>query len=118
MMQSKQAGFEAFGEVGAFHECHVGGVQGEGEFVEGFAALPFDSKFAAAEGFGGLFAEDPADGVGDVGFAAAVGADDSGDAGVEAEFGGIGEGFEAVERECLKIHEKLEREGERKLENG
>ena len=28
MMQSKQAGFEAFGEVGAFHERHVGGVQG------------------------------------------------------------------------------------------
>jgi hypothetical protein len=47
--------------------------------------------FAAAQGLRALFAEHPADGVGDVGLAAAVGADDRRDAGFEAERRGISE---------------------------
>ena len=78
---------------------------GEGDFghAEGFAffgAVEDDVRhFAAAEGFGGGFAEDPADGVDDVGFAAAVGADDAGDALVEFEGGFVREGLEAVDFE-------------------
>ena len=50
----------------------------------------------AAEGFGGLLAEDPGDGIGDVGLAAAVGSDDGGDAFAgELDLGAITEGLEA-----------------------
>ena len=60
--------------------------------------------FIAAEGFGGGFAEDPADGVDDVGFAAAIGADDAGDAFVEVKLGFVSEGLEAVDEEGLEVH--------------
>ncbi len=73
--------------------AHLGGFTGIGALKDDVLHL------AAAKGLGGLFAEHPADGVGDVGFAAAVGADDGGDAGLEAQGGGIGEGLEAVELE-------------------
>ena len=60
----------------------------------------------AAEGFGGLFAEDPGDGVGDVGFAAAVGADDGGDAFAgELNLGAITEGFEAEYLNFLELEQ-------------
>ena len=50
----------------------------------------------AAEGLGGLLAEDPGDCVGDVGFAAAIGTYDYGDAlAGELDFGSVAEGFEA-----------------------
>ena len=51
--------------------------------------------FATAQGLGGLLAEHPADGVGDVGFAAAVGTDDGGDTGLEVQSGLIRERFKA-----------------------
>ena len=59
---------------------------------------------AAAQGGGALLAEDPADGVRDVGLAAAVGADDGGDAGLEDEARLLREALEAVDFECLEIH--------------
>ena len=77
-----------FGEVGGGALLVAGGA---------FGAVEDDvGHFAAAEGLGGGLAEDPADGVHDVGLAAAVGADDAGDAFVELEGGLVGEGLEAV----------------------
>ena len=52
---------------------------------------------AAAEGLGALLTQHPADGIGDVRFAAAVGPDHRGHAGFKLEGGGIGEGLEAVQ---------------------
>ena len=84
--------------------------EGEGDFghAHGFAgggAVEDDVEHGvAAEGFGGHFAEDPLDGIDDVGLAAAVGADDGGDAVIEEEFGVIGEGFEAGEFEFSEFH--------------
>ena len=49
--------------------------------------------FAAAQSLGRLLAEHPADGIGDVGFAAAVGADDGGDTGLEIQRGFVREGL-------------------------
>ena len=54
--------------------------------------------------FGGLFAEDPADGVEHVGFPAAVGADDGGHAFVKIKDCFIGERLKAEELERLKMH--------------
>ena len=59
---------------------------------------------AAAQGGGALLAEDPADGVRDVGLAAAVGADDGGDAGLEDEARLLREALEAVDFDGLEIH--------------
>ena len=59
---------------------------------------------APAEGLGALFAENPADRVGDIALAAAIGADDGRDAGFEAENRGISERLEAVKLERLKVH--------------
>src|SRR5690606_3784788 len=81
--------------------AHLGGFAGVGALEDDVLHL------ATAQGFGGLFAEHPADGVGDVGLAAAVGADDGGDAGFKAEGRGVGEGFKAVEFERLEIHAVL-----------
>ena len=54
--------------------------------------------------FGGLLAEHPGDGVGDVRFAAAVGPDDGGDAFAgELDFGAVAEGFEAEDLNFLEL---------------
>ena len=63
--------------------------------------------FAAAEGFCGLLAENPAHGVEDIRLSAAVRADDGGDAAVEIQDGFCGEGFEADDFEGLQIHGRL-----------
>ena len=86
---------------------------GECDFchAEGFAFLGAVENdvchFTAAECFGGSFSKNPANGVDDVGLAAAVGADDSGDAFGEFEYGLIGEGFETLDFEGLEIHERV-----------
>src|SRR5436305_1715584 len=54
-----------------------------------------------------LLAEDPADRVGDVGFAAAVGTDVRGDTGLEAKRGCVSKGFKTVKLERLEIHAGL-----------
>ena len=76
--------------------------------AEGFAFIgaveDYVGHFAAAEGFGGGFAEGPADPVDDVGFAAAVWADDGRDAFMEVDLRLIGEGFESVEFETFQAH--------------
>ena len=60
----------------------------------------------AAEGLGGLLAENPGDGVGDVGLAAAVGADDGGDAFAgELDLGAITEGLEAEYLNLLELEQ-------------
>ena len=58
---------------------------------------------AGAEGAAGVLAEDPAEGVGDVRLAGAVGADDAGDAGAELELRLVGEALEAVDVEPLEV---------------
>ncbi len=75
---------------------------GDGRHTDGFTipSAGEDDIFhtAAAEALGRLFAEDPADGVGQVGLAAAVGADDGSDAGaVEPHLGAVDEGFESLD---------------------
>ena len=57
----------------------------------------------AAHGLGRLFAEHPADGIGHVALAAAVGPDDAGDAVIEFDFGFIRKGFETVEFDFFEI---------------
>ena len=60
--------------------------------------------FAAAQRLGRLLAQHPADGIGDVGFAAAVGADDGGDTGLKVQRGFVREGLKAENRQIFKIH--------------
>ena len=56
---------------------------------------------AAPEGLGGLLTHDPADGVGDIRFAAAVGTDDGGDVLSKAENGLVREGLESLYFQCF-----------------
>ena len=58
----------------------------------------------AAQLLGALLAEHPADGVGDVALAAAVGADDGVDPGAEMHLGAVEEGLESVQLELLENH--------------
>ncbi len=60
----------------------------------------------APEGFGGLLAENPGDGVRDVGLAAAVGSDDGGDSlARELDLGAITEGLEAEDLNLLELEQ-------------
>ena len=58
----------------------------------------------AAQHLGALLAEDPQDGVGDVGLARPVGAHDDREARVEDHLGLVGERLEALEGEGLEVH--------------
>ena len=58
----------------------------------------------AAQHLGALLAEDPEDGVGDVGLARAVGPHHDGEAGVEHHVRAVREGLEALQREGLQVH--------------
>ena len=60
--------------------------------------------FPAPEGLGGLLPHDPADGVGDVGLAAAVGAHDGGDIVLKGQHRLVRKGLEALDLQCLKVH--------------
>ena len=62
-------------------------------------AAPSDP--VAAQGFGTLLADHPADGIGDIAFAAPVGADDRGESVGEIEASGINEGFETGKLELF-----------------
>ena len=56
---------------------------------------------------GGLLAEHPGDGVGDVGLAAAVGSDDGGDAFAgELDLGAVAERFEAEDLDFLELEQR------------
>ena len=75
---------------------------GEAERLARVSAVEnYVSHFATTKRFGGLFAEHPANGVEQIGFATTVRADDGGHAFVEIESRFIGEGFEAQEIERL-----------------
>ncbi len=58
----------------------------------------------AAKRLGGLLAEDPQHGVGDVGLARPVGADDDGDARLHGDDAAVSERLEAFECERLEVH--------------
>ena len=60
---------------------------------------------AGAQGGDALLAQHPANGVGHVGFAAAVGTDDGGYVAVEGDFGLAGEGLEALQGQLFDTHE-------------
>ena len=76
---------------------HDQGDLGELGRLAGVGALEDDVlHLAAAQGLGALLAQHPADGVGDVALAAAVGTDDGGHTGLETEGRVVGEAFEAV----------------------
>ena len=62
----------------------------------------------AAEPARGLLAHHPADGIDDVGLAAAVRAHDGGDAIVEGEDGAVDEGLEPVDLQRLDSHPTLD----------
>ena len=78
---------------------------GHAERLAFFGAVENDiGHFATAEGFGGSFAEHPADCVDHIGFAAAVGTDDAGHAFGEFKYGLVGEGLEALDFESFEVH--------------
>ena len=87
----------------------TGVVQHQGDFGKpqllalGGAAEDDVLHLAAPEGTGGLLPHDPADGVGDIGFAAAVGTHDGGDIVVEGQDRLIRERFEALDLQRLKV---------------
>jgi len=97
-----------FGVVDAKLALAVG--EGEEDFghAQGFAGVGAVEDevghFASAQGAGGLFAKHPADGVKDVGFAAAIGADNGGDAGVEFQLDAVGKGFESCQLDVFQKH--------------
>ena len=97
------AAFDGLQFVGGVFAIEVGIDQRHGDVghAERFAVAGAgkDDVFhaGAAEAFGGLFAQDPTDGIADIALAAAVGADDGGDAiAVEAEFGAIAKALESL----------------------
>ena len=57
--------------------------------------------FAAPKGLGAHFSHDPADGVGDIRFAAAVGSYNGGDIAAKGHNGFIREGLKALDFECF-----------------
>ncbi len=78
---------------------------GEAERLAGIGAAENNvGHFAAAQRFGGLLAQHPADGIEHVGFAATVRADDGGDAFVKFESGFIGKRLEAEKFERFEMH--------------
>jgi len=99
-------GFEGFSTAREGHG-DFGQVGGGAFFMAlgAFSSVEDDvGHFTATEGFSGGFSENPADGVDNVGFSAAVGADDAGDPFMKVKDGFVCEGFEAVEVEGFEIH--------------
>ena len=84
-----------------------GVIQNEGDFrVARLLALEGSAEddvlhFAAPEGLGGLLAHDPANSVGDVGFAASIRAYDGGDGLVKGQNRLVREGLEALYFQCF-----------------
>ena len=91
-------------------EPAVAVIEGEGDLghAEGGAVAAAGEDdvllLAGAEEAQALLAEHPADGIGDVALAGAVGPDDGGDAGAELEGRLLGEALEALEGEALDVH--------------
>ena len=104
----------AIDAAGDLHFLGVGGelalavVEGHGDFGQPEAAARSGAveddvgHFAAAQAFGGLLAENPADGIDDVALARAVRPDDGGDAVAELEDGLVGKALEADEFEAFE----------------
>ena len=90
--------------VGVHRQAVVGVVDGQadGGVAHGPAGLGAAEDHVlhlagAPQLFGAGLAHDPADGVGDVAFARAIGPHHAGDAGADGDFGAVGEGFEPLD---------------------
>jgi hypothetical protein len=77
-------------------QCHLGEVVGR---AQRGAAEDDVLHLAAAQAFGRALAHHPAQGLDDVGLAAAVGAHDAGEPGPDVELGDVTERFEAADAE-------------------
>ena len=91
-------------EVGGVvqHQGHLGVAR---LLALGGAAEDHVLHLAAPEGPGGLLPHHPANGVGDVGLARAVGAHNGGDILTEGEHRLVGEGLEALNFQCFQIQQ-------------
>ena len=90
-------------DLAVFHrQTAVGVVHHQGDLTEAQGISPGGAAendvlhLAATEGLGALLTQHPADGVHDVGLAAAVGADNGGNATAELHDGLVGKGLEAL----------------------
>ena len=92
---------EAFLAHAAEHERHFAHAH---RFASVCAVEDDIGHLAAAQRLGRLLAEHPADGIGDIGFAAAVGADDGGDTGLKVQCGLVRKGLEAKNGQIFEIH--------------
>ncbi len=92
---------------------HIADREGDlrhGERTAGLGAVKNNiSHLSAAERLGGLLSQNPADGIGYVGFAAAVGTDNSGDARREVQACLICKGFETEYCQILQIHVRMKK---------
>ena len=62
----------------------------------------------AAQALGGLFSEDPTDGIADVGLAAAIRSDDGGDAlTVESQLSALAKGFESLQFDAFEFQQSI-----------
>ena len=78
---------------------------GKTERLAGLGAVENNiSHLTAAERFGGLFTQNPSDGVADIGFPTTIGADNGSDAFVKIKDCFVGERLKAEELERLKMH--------------
>ena len=102
-----------FGEGGTQFLFAVGEDQFDLALGEGLAAVGAGEDDVlhrrGAQGLGGLFAQDPADRVDDVGLAAAIGSDHGRDPGTELDAGPVGEAFESVGDDFLEVHRGVNR---------
>ena len=88
----------------------VGVVQHQGRLREAHSAALLGAAeddvlhFRAAQGLGALFAHDPADRIGNIGFSRAVGPDDGGDVVAKLQDRLVREGLEALDLQRFQIH--------------
>ena len=90
-------------EVGGVVQ-HQGDLRVAGLLALGRAAEDHVLHLAPPEGAGGLLPHHPADGVGDVGLARAVGAHDGGDVLAEGEHRLVREGFKPLDLQRFQVH--------------
>ena len=94
-------------------QAAVGIVQRQRHLTEALGLAPGGAAedhilhLAAPEGLCALLPQDPADGVYDIAFSAAVGADDGRDAPAEVHKGLVGEGFEALDLDGFQKHKRF-----------
>ena len=108
----RESGRLGGGEQGRFLGEGVDEHHGDRGHTDGFARFGAgeDDVFhaGAAQAAGGLLAEDPADGIAEIGFTTAIGADDGGDAVPgEAQFGAVAERLKTLEFDFPQLEHVL-----------